>query len=335
MDEAFIFTAAGSRARRHLERTIATTVPVDEIRRYDRSVAAALADVGYRDVRCWGSQPGASNRRSWDHMQPGHRGLLYEGAGHFPLVLTVIHKARSRELAERLWGRDDDGTWEFMFFFGPATQVDLTVERVRASLGYDSKWWPQGLQYPTPERQELLLEKFGTMDAFVRSSASSPAAAPDGKPDPYEVLLGRPFRRSSRRRPRQRRYRSDYDPDQTGRGYLAHEHTVEELASYVGATFHDGRPGINHDGGWMVDGGFHIAEVKSITAKNEVPQLEKGLGQLLHNRHKAHRVGLQISGTYLIAEREPTNSELWRELCAEVGIVFTWPARFREDIRSP
>ena len=115
----------------------------------------------------------------------------------------------------------------------------------------------------------------------------------------------------------QRRRGQRERPD--GEGYLAHEETVEKLAAHIGSNFRK----------------FQIAEVKSITSKNEVGQLQKGLGQVLHNRFKAERHGLAELRAYLIAEREPANRRLWSDLCAEVGVIFTWPERFELDVPSP
>jgi transposase InsO family protein len=46
--------------------------------------------------------------------------------------------------------------------------VDVDIDGVRASLGYDDDWWPQGLQYPTPERQETLLDAHAIVDDHSR-----------------------------------------------------------------------------------------------------------------------------------------------------------------------
>jgi hypothetical protein len=116
---------------------------------------------------------------------------------------------------------------------------------------------------------------------------------------------------------------------------MAHEQTVGKLADHIGPQFRKGTPGINHDGAWAVRGEFHVAEVKSITSRNEVGQLQKGLGQILHNCFKASRHGITRIQGYLVAEREPANSALWIDLCESHGIAFTWPDRFAIDLPNP
>src|ERR1043166_1734683 len=295
--EIFVFTAAGDAAQEHYWKTIGSAVPIEEIGAVDAGIAADLSGLQLESMRCWGSGPGAGNIRSWERMQPGHWAMVYVGKGRFPYLLELVHKAHSEELADRLWGRNSEGkTWELMFFFGAFQPVDLDIASVRDALGYDESWWPQGLQYPTPEHQAMLLEKYGSIEAFVSTAAASDdpvAGANPPSPSPEELLFGGEFPGAPTEPPKPREQRKEPDPDVAGRGYLAHEKTVEKLSRHVGPTFRKGTPGINHDGGWPVNGGFAIAEVKSINSRNEVGQLQKGLGQVLHNRFKAERNGIE------------------------------------------
>jgi hypothetical protein len=345
--EVFVFTAAGEAAQEHYRRTIESPVPLEEVAGYEPGVAADLTAAGHDAVRCWGSVPGSGNRRSWERMRPGHWAMLYVGGGRFPLLLRVAHKAHSRPLAERLWDRDADGdTWELMFFFDQTRPADLDIDQVRGALGYGDDWWPQGLQYPTPEHQEALLEKFGSIEAFASSVGAGDgssgggggrglASGRDGGMSAEELLLGKRFKGAPDKPPRVPRHNRPLDPDVTGRGYLAHERTVELLCRHVGPGFRKGTPRVNHDGAWAVDGGFSIAEVKSNNSSNDVSQLQKGLGQVQYNRIKAERNGAEIVAAYLVAEREPVNSALWVELCTRGDVVFTWSERFETDIPRP
>lgn len=337
MSEVFYFTAVDQRARDNHRLTIEREVPLEEIGKDKPAVAAELTAAGLKSVRCWGSLPGDGNRRSWERMRPGQRALLYRGDGRFPSLLRVAHKTRSKALAKRLWGQEADGTtWELIFFFDASLQVDLDVGQVREAFGYEDEWWPQGLQYPVAERQATLLEKFGSVEAFgsaLGQGGAGPAAARKDV-DLDELLLGGPFKGAPDKPPRARRSGPPPDPDVSGRGHLAHEQTVALLEAHVGPGFRKGTRGVNHDGAWKVDGRFHIVEVKSVTRLNEVGQLQRGLGQILHNCFKAEWNGADVVA-YLVAERQPSSSALWLELCARHGVVFTWPERFEADIPKP
>jgi hypothetical protein len=334
--ELFIFTASNTAARRHRERTIERLVGVDEIEPHAARAARQLRADGHEELRCWGSIPGPNNLKSWNRMQPGHWALLYVGDESFPWILRVAYTARLKRLARSLWGEDGEGqTWELMFFFDLAQRVDLRLDEVREALAYVGEGWvPQGLQYPVVWRQEALLEKFGSFSAFAAATAGGPTkAAP--LPTLEELLVGPKRKGGQSKPPRSPRYRLPPDPDRSGRGLVAHEDTVELLRRHIGPTFSEGTRGVNHDGTWRHKGRFCICEVKSVTAKNEVDQLRKGLGQVLHNRFKAQDGRRERVRAYLIAEREPSNSSLWVDLAAESGVVFTWPERFEADIPKP
>jgi hypothetical protein len=337
--EVFVFTAAKREAREHRERTIDQPVGVEEIRAYAARAADRLDALGLREARCWGSIPGTGNLRSWQRMQPGHWGLLYAGDGRFSQLLRVAQQARYVELARHLWGEDRSGdTWELMFFFDRALPIDLEIGEVREAFGFGEDWWPRGLHYPAGKYQRLLLEKFGSVEAFASTAGDAPSAAPaevGEPPSPEELLFGRPFAGVPSKPPKARKQREPADPDRSGRGHLAHQRTVAKLEKHIGrSSFHTGKKGVNHDGAWNADGAYCICEVKSITPRNEVDQLRKGLGQVLHNRFKTKRHRVDVRA-YLIAEREPSNSQLWRELAEEQGIVFTWPERFESDVKAP
>jgi hypothetical protein len=335
--EAFVFTAANREAREHRERTIDSPVAVAEVRLHAARAADAMEERGLDEARCWGALPTMGNLRSWQRMRPGHWGLLYAGEKRFPLMLRVGLKARYRGLARHLWGEDPEGlTWELMYFFDQVRQVDLGLAEVREIFGYDRKWRPQGLQYPGAEQQSALLEKYGAAAALASAaSGQSPATGPAAV-SVDDLLDGGRFRGVPKRPPRSPQRRLPPDPDRSGRGYIAHEKTVAALEKHVGrAYFSIGTLGVNHDGYWKANGDRHICEVKSITARNEVGQLQKGLGQVLHNRFKTEWNGAKAVHAYLIAEREPSNSQLWRALASQQEVVFTWPGRFAEDVPTP
>ena len=327
--ELFVFVATDPVARRNYARTIEKEVPLAEIARYKPTAADELRKRGLDAVRCWGSVPGSNNLPSWQRMRPGHRALLYLGDGHFPLLLTVTAKTQSKALAKHLWGEKEKGkTWELMFFFEAAEKIDLDILQARDALGYEPDWWPRGLQYPADENQGALLEKFGSLEAFASSLGAGKDEAPMSAD---ELLRGGKFKGVPPKPPREPRKRKPFDPDEAGRGYLAHEETVQKLLDHVGPSLRKGKKGVNHDGTWTVDGRPCICEIKSITSKNEIHQLQKGLGQILHNCFKTEEHKIKPRA-FLIAEREPANSHLWQKLAKRHKVVFTWPERFEKDV---
>lgn len=72
---------------------------------------------------------------------------------------------------------------------------------------------------------------------------------------------------------------------------------------------------------WQQDVTF-VAEVKSLGGADEDRQLRMGLGQVLHYRHvMARKFG--VVRAVLALEYEPADT--WLQICAEMGIIVTWP----------
>lgn len=117
------------------------------------------------------------------------------------------------------------------------------------------------------------------------------------------------------------------DPDAIGRATNAHSRLQNLLERHVreqeAETFSPGTPDPEFDLAWTKDGTFYVAEVKSLTARNEVTQLRLGLGQILHYRHLMSAAHPKMK-CILFVEREPTYDE-WTNLCDQLGVDLLWP----------
>lgn len=80
---------------------------------------------------------------------------------------------------------------------------------------------------------------------------------------------------------------------------------------------------------WRSGRKLFVGEVKSLSSKNELHQMRRGLGQILHYR-------------YLAAEENPTSSivpvlvipsrpsDEWIAICNEAGVALVWPSTFKK-----
>lgn len=78
---------------------------------------------------------------------------------------------------------------------------------------------------------------------------------------------------------------------------------------------------------WVADRVLHICEVKSLTDVNEESQLRLGLGQLLGYLYRTNIVDwpeAERKRGVLAVERPPTRLD-WVGICAESGVILTWP----------
>jgi len=79
-----------------------------------------------------------------------------------------------------------------------------------------------------------------------------------------------------------------------------------------------------------INGAVHVVgEVKSLKRENEVAQMRRGIGQVLHYKklfENAHRSREQQVEAALIVSRKP--DDVWLELCADLRIRLAWPSQF-------
>jgi hypothetical protein len=89
------------------------------------------------------------------------------------------------------------------------------------------------------------------------------------------------------------------------------------------------RPGggaADFDLAWDDGATLTVAEVKSLTRRNETGQLRLGLGQVLHYAMLLSANGRNVRAV-LATERAPTDRR-WIGLCAAHGVVLVWSGEF-------
>jgi len=114
------------------------------------------------------------------------------------------------------------------------------------------------------------------------------------------------------------------DPALVERGLKGHADTQNALAQVLRDAGIEPRSRLpqepNFDLAWAANGAVFVAEVKSITDRNEEGQLRLGLGQVLRNRHRLQHLGHAHVVAVLVPERAPRDPS-WRDLCHDVGVV--------------
>lgn len=116
------------------------------------------------------------------------------------------------------------------------------------------------------------------------------------------------------------------DPDLGGRGLRAHNLTQNLLAQAVRDAGHEPRrpkpEEPQFDLAWEAGDVTWVAEVKSITPRNEERQLRAALGQVLRYRQLLEEEGRTVQAM-IAAEVKPTDPS-WNELCAREDITLVW-----------
>ena len=125
------------------------------------------------------------------------------------------------------------------------------------------------------------------------------------------------------------REHSGSDPDAAGRGLGAHNQAQNQLAAAVEAAGLRPRSPTSdeprYDLAWAKQGHLFVAEVKSITERNEERQLRLALGQVVRYRHQLG--GAEHVQAVIALEREPFDGT-WLDLCNEQGVILCWPETF-------
>jgi hypothetical protein len=128
------------------------------------------------------------------------------------------------------------------------------------------------------------------------------------------------------------------DPALLERAMQQHAATQNALARMVGAAGlvpQSPSGAVDYDLVWAVPGGIVLAEVKSLTATNEVAQIRHGLGQILDYRARLESIGDDVVQLVLALEREPDAVEHWARVCASVGVTLCWAPHFTNAITLP
>ena len=122
----------------------------------------------------------------------------------------------------------------------------------------------------------------------------------------------------------------EVDPDVVDRGRRAHvvtENVLHRAIDQAGMSPRipeDDEP--NYDVAWDDGDAITVAEVKSLTAANEVKQLRLGLGQLLDYQSQLGAKGREVRAV-LAVERKPVDPR-WIRLCRRHGVTLAWPETF-------
>ena len=127
------------------------------------------------------------------------------------------------------------------------------------------------------------------------------------------------------------------DPDFVGRGNRAHKRTRNALAAHLKDLGISPLDPVSTDPpfdlAWRKGNVFYVAEIKSITKKNEEHQLRLGLGQVLRYCHLLRTRADRVIPV-LVPELRPRDPE-WVQLCDAFGITLVWPPDFKALTDEP
>jgi hypothetical protein len=194
---------------------------------------------------------------------------------------------------------------------------------VRPFQGYLTKF-PRALVAVTPELADVATVAIETMPM---PEDPSPGVASSGLGTNYRSA--NPEVRTAKREP------FSVDPDLVDRALRSHATTQDALASAAREAGLDPRSPVpgepTFDLAWDDDGTIVVAEIKSLTERNEERQLRLALGQVLRYAHLLSAGGRPVRPV-IAAEREPSDAS-WLDLCAAAGVTLVWPGAFEPALQ--
>jgi hypothetical protein len=274
----------------------------------------ALGDP-YEDEVVWGAHGQASGRGPVEpYPRPGWRHPL---EGPFDLSGSVTKEELRnledpiREVYENLSERYPGHPLYFPF------QLSDT-RPLRAFQGYLTKL-PREVVELVPALAEV-----DEIAAATRRTAAKPA------PGAARSILGGNYRPANPEVRTAQREPFSVDPDLVDRALQGHARTQELLAAAVRAaglvprSHVPGEPAF--DLAWEDGDALVVAEVKSLTKRNEERQLRLALGQVLRYSHLLEERGRPVRPV-IATEREPTDAS-WSALGKRLGVAVVWPQTF-------
>lgn len=165
----YYFTASNKDAQKHYEDTIKQPYPIaNDFDMLDEPTKKLLIENGLdRQVHMWGATPGENNIKRWEKLKNGDKVLAYV-KGNFEFYGTVVGKTNNVLLAEKVWGRNDDGaTWEYIYFIKDLKPVNFDVKKFTSFFGYSKNFNPQGFSNIDNKKLNIKIRQYHDIDKLI------------------------------------------------------------------------------------------------------------------------------------------------------------------------
>lgn len=165
----YYFTACDKNARKHYDETVAEPYKISDLfDKLDPVVQETLIAQDLNDyVHMWGAVPGSQNIKRWSKLRTDDGMLVYtkEGFTYYAKVLCTTH---NKEVAEQIWGKDNDGrTWEYIYFLKDLRKINIPKEVFSAFFGYKINFTPQGFSNIDKDKLSIRMKRYANIDRLI------------------------------------------------------------------------------------------------------------------------------------------------------------------------
>lgn len=166
----FVVASGGHGTDKHYYDTIERKRTIDEAERFLKPQETEILKSQYHSgpFAIWGAVPGSGNMRTWEAMEAGDYVLIYK-SGKVIFAAEVALKTRSPQMADYLWGKDENGnTWEYMYFLINTQEAIVSMAKLNPYLGYSEKYFPRGFMAIDQSKANELLAHYGDVLSALR-----------------------------------------------------------------------------------------------------------------------------------------------------------------------
>jgi len=159
----FVVASGGHGTDKHYYDTIERKRTIDEASKFLTPKEIEILKTNYHSgpFAVWGAVQGSGNLRTWDSMESGDYVLIYK-SGRVIFAAEVALKTRNPQMAEYLWGKDENGsTWEYMYFLVNTQEANVSMSKLNPYLGYSENYFPRGFMAIEQEKVNSLLNLYG------------------------------------------------------------------------------------------------------------------------------------------------------------------------------
>ncbi len=159
----FVVASGGHETDKHYYDTIIKKRTIEESAKFLAPQEITILKNNYYSgpFAVWGAVPGSGNMRTWEGMEAGDYVLIYK-SGRIIFAAEVALKTRNPQMAEYLWGKDQDGrTWEYMYFLVNPQETNVSMAKLNPYLGYAEKYFPRGFMAIDQTKANDLLNGYG------------------------------------------------------------------------------------------------------------------------------------------------------------------------------
>ena len=163
MNQIILQPAGNKDAKKHYNDTIENSVNIREIIPFLNNKDINIINRLYSNsAPVWGVTPGSnlSNRNKWLRVKIGDV-CLFAKDNYIFASGVVTHKVHNKNLALKLWNKDDSGsTWEYIYFLDEIKNHKIHYRTFNEVVGYAEKYVIRSFSVLDLEKSANVLDNF-------------------------------------------------------------------------------------------------------------------------------------------------------------------------------